>query len=376
MGYISPEGLQVLKEYKYKSGLSGYIDRVIMTPFWEWAVTLLPFWLAPNLITVWSLSHGVMAFILLVFYSPDLESEIPQWVFPVVIYCLFMYQTLDAVDGKQARRTGCSSPLGQLFDHGCDAQCCYMMGIFVNTIIRAGSTWASYMVFCLHIVPFFAVNWEETQTHVFRFGLIGVTEGQFLIMFVALLPAIFGSDFWAFSIFGLPLYCVPLIVACFAVPYTVVDSYAHASAHWKKEKIDPSEGQASFFLFLFFMGLATTWIYFSTASIYLTHCVLTLSTIGLVFCYLVTRLIVCSVTRTHYSHFHKILFPFPFVVLNAAFKHFYGIQVMPELLVLYAYFLFAVVLYCHYVHSVITEITTFLGIECFRIVPKLPQKQQ
>jgi len=28
---------------------------------------------------------------------------------------------MDAVDGKQARRTGTSSPLGQLFDHGCDA---------------------------------------------------------------------------------------------------------------------------------------------------------------------------------------------------------------------------------------------------------------
>ena len=28
---------------------------------------------------------------------------------------------LDNVDGKQARRTGTSSPLGMLFDHGCDA---------------------------------------------------------------------------------------------------------------------------------------------------------------------------------------------------------------------------------------------------------------
>lgn len=27
-------------------------------------------------------------------------------------------QTLDAIDGKQARRTGSSSPLGELFDHG------------------------------------------------------------------------------------------------------------------------------------------------------------------------------------------------------------------------------------------------------------------
>lgn len=34
---------------------------------------------------------------------------------------LFLYQSLDAIDGKQARRTNSSSPLGELFDHGCDA---------------------------------------------------------------------------------------------------------------------------------------------------------------------------------------------------------------------------------------------------------------
>jgi phosphatidylserine synthase len=28
---------------------------------------------------------------------------------------------MDAIDGKQARRTGTSGPLGELFDHGCDA---------------------------------------------------------------------------------------------------------------------------------------------------------------------------------------------------------------------------------------------------------------
>jgi ethanolaminephosphotransferase len=29
-------------------------------------------------------------------------------------YCTFAYYTLDCMDGKQARRTGTSSPLGQL----------------------------------------------------------------------------------------------------------------------------------------------------------------------------------------------------------------------------------------------------------------------
>ena len=34
---------------------------------------------------------------------------------------LFFYQSLDAIDGKQARRTGMAGPLGEMFDHGCDA---------------------------------------------------------------------------------------------------------------------------------------------------------------------------------------------------------------------------------------------------------------
>jgi len=28
---------------------------------------------------------------------------------------------MDSIDGKQARRTNTASPLGELFDHGCDA---------------------------------------------------------------------------------------------------------------------------------------------------------------------------------------------------------------------------------------------------------------
>lgn len=31
---------------------------------------------------------------------------------------LFLYQSMDAIDGKQARRTGMAGPLGEMFDHG------------------------------------------------------------------------------------------------------------------------------------------------------------------------------------------------------------------------------------------------------------------
>lgn len=54
-------------------------------------------------------------------YSPDVKQEAPRWACGLCALGLFVYQSLDAVDGKQARRTGTSNPLGELFDHGCDS---------------------------------------------------------------------------------------------------------------------------------------------------------------------------------------------------------------------------------------------------------------
>ena len=47
--------------------------------------------------------------------------QIPGWIPVMVAVGMFIYQTLDAIDGKQARRTGSSNALGELFDHGCDS---------------------------------------------------------------------------------------------------------------------------------------------------------------------------------------------------------------------------------------------------------------
>ena len=45
-------------------------------------------------------------------------SHVPSVVWISVAVLLFLSHTLDGIDGKQARRTGTSTPLGELFDHG------------------------------------------------------------------------------------------------------------------------------------------------------------------------------------------------------------------------------------------------------------------
>lgn len=55
------------------------------------------------------------------FLNVHLFSQAPLWAYLLCAVGLFVYQSLDAIDGKQARRTNSSSPLGELFDHGCDS---------------------------------------------------------------------------------------------------------------------------------------------------------------------------------------------------------------------------------------------------------------
>ncbi len=81
-------------------------------------VEFLPLWMAPNLVTLTGMIIGIATTCILLAYCPLLEGSAPSWAYVVCGVGLFVYQTLDAIDGKQARRTGSSSPLGQLFDHG------------------------------------------------------------------------------------------------------------------------------------------------------------------------------------------------------------------------------------------------------------------
>lgn len=51
----------------------------------------------------------------------EIGKVVPSYVNFIAAVCYLAYNFLDNVDGKQARRTGSSSVLGMIFDHGCDS---------------------------------------------------------------------------------------------------------------------------------------------------------------------------------------------------------------------------------------------------------------
>ncbi len=118
---------------------------------------------------------------------------------------------LDEMDGKQARRTGNSSPLGLIFDHGVD---CFSLGVQTITYMRflqLGYTPISYI---LLIGVYSAFHFETLGEYycgtLYLPPLNGVTDGSCFIISVTLLTLLFVNNFMATPIVSIEsLVAVP-----------------------------------------------------------------------------------------------------------------------------------------------------------------------
>jgi len=74
----------------------------------------------------------------------------------------------DGVDGKQARRTNSSTPLGELFDHGLDSWACVYFVVTVYSTFGRGSTGVSvfvlYLLLWVVLFSFILSHWEKYNT--------------------------------------------------------------------------------------------------------------------------------------------------------------------------------------------------------------------
>jgi ethanolaminephosphotransferase len=105
----------------------------------------------------------------------------------------FMYIHLDALDGKQARRTGTSSPLGQLFDHGCDCiNLIFMILMFWSVFGYANGLMLPFYASLCYAV-FITTTWEEFHTGLLELDFFnGPVEGTTILSVCSLLTGIFG----------------------------------------------------------------------------------------------------------------------------------------------------------------------------------------
>ncbi|XP_030839310.1 ethanolaminephosphotransferase 1 [Strongylocentrotus purpuratus] len=387
--YLNKDHINGFDKYKYSSRDTSPVAVYVMHPFWNAVVKFYPMWLAPNLLTFVGFLFQVYLFLLLAYYDWDYYSgnrtkaeypTIPNWVWYVAAVCQFLGHTLDGTDGKQARRTGSSTPLGELFDHGSDSILCALMPLGLFSIFGkgmddyGGSSWIFFAVQWHVIGCFFVSHWEKYLTGVL-FLPWSYDFSQVSIVIVYLLTGTFGFEVWKitlpygiqFNYFFLGLVCAGAVV--FSLPqsiYNIVRSFQTGSG--KRRSL--SEAATPLISMLALFGISTFWGLFSPTDVLEYHTRIYLLAVSTVFSNITVRLIISQMSDTLacLNNFLLMLFGGAAVavcVLGIA-EH--------EVLILHGLFAIILLLHFHYLVTVVNQLSDHFNIYAFSITSRPRQK--
>ncbi|KAJ2657971.1 hypothetical protein IW148_004929 [Coemansia sp. RSA 1199] len=379
--YVTEDALKNLRNYKYRAVDKSFLTKYLYRHYWEWAVTLFPRWMAPNLITLTGLSFEVIDVALVLLIMPDLEGPGPAWLYFAFGIGMWLYSTFDNVDGKQARRTGSSSPLGELFDHGCDALNCTIAGIVEASAFGCGISWQTVTIIFMTTASFFFSTWEEYHTGVLYLGYVnGPTE---ILTFAVL--ACFASGIWGPQIWHVPAtQGLPLIGRLFPATWELMDAllaltvvamvFGHCLICCWNVYAACKEQKRSFWAtlpqlvqYFAFAVSCYVWLRNSTTILVDNHLVLFLITAGTAFGRIVSKIILAHLTEMPFPSYTVQMVP---LALGAVFSWLGLFTPRTELAFLAISSVFVVVAYLHWALVVIERFCEFLGINCLSIRPQ------
>ncbi|KAL2171145.1 hypothetical protein VTG60DRAFT_3660 [Thermothelomyces hinnuleus] len=390
---VSDEALIHLKSYKYSAVDKSPISNYILRPYWNAFVELLPLWLAPNMVTLLGFMCILFNVGLMVVMVPDLEGPAPPWVYYSFALGLFMYQTFDNVDGKQARRTGTSSGLGELFDHGIDSLNCTLASLLETAALGLGTSKSGVFTALCPCLPMFFSTWETYHTHTLYLGVInGPTEGLLLACAFMILSGYYGPGIWTeplvklfgprievLRIFGLTDetlahlsirdFWVAFIV--FSLLFTHIPFCIYHVVEARRARNLPV---APVFLEWTPMVVYTVsigaWLYSPYSTICSeNHLVLFCIIMSFVFGRMTTKMILAHLTRQPFPYWTVMLWPLVggAVLGNLPRLGLPAVSAKVEYMYLLGYLVFAAVVYFRWAWLVTTSICRFLGINCLTI---------
>ncbi|KAH9486034.1 Cholinephosphotransferase 1 [Psilocybe cubensis] len=407
--YIPQQNLENLKKYAYKGVDKSLLSGYVLNPFWTWFVTLWPLNIAPNTITLTGLSIIFLNFFTLIYYDPCYLTEKdgspdqgpPQWIYFTWGFSLFAYQTLDAIDGKQARRTGMAGPLGELFDHGCDALNTTLEVILASRALGLGRSWWTVASQIATLANFYLTTWEEYHTGQLYLGYFsGPVEGILMIVAIYIISGFYGPGFWEQGIWtftrlnhvplisrlpDLPLNESFMVFGALGLGFNIITSYMNVRRALSLKSKSSSAGHLThsttpplllLFPFLLTSILQILWLshpkfnnsYIIDSAAFVPF----LCAWGLQFAHMVGRMILAHVTKDKFPVWDWV-WVWSFLGGLDANLPLFGmspiIQRSQKHTTIFVWITLAVsfIAYARFVTLVIGDITEYLGVACFRV---------
>ncbi|XP_077283699.1 ethanolaminephosphotransferase 1-like [Arctopsyche grandis] len=378
--YLSDEQLAGFDKYKYSSMDTSPISVYIMHPFWNRLVEYMPRWVAPNLMTFAGFLLTVLNFVIVAYFDYNFVASaippanppmppLPRWLWLLIGISLFVAYTLDGIDGKQARRTKSSGPLGELFDHGLDSYAASLVPICLYSCFgqldHTIPVFRMYLVLWNILISFYLSHWEKYNTGVL-FLPWGYDFGMISSAFVFMATGIFGHQIWKTEFpFGLnsgSLFEILIHVTSFGCNIPVSMWNVHKSYRDKTGK-DHSIWEAirPLWALLSIMVLTTTWIILSPNDMLNYDPRVVYTIVATLFSNVTTRLIVAQMSNTRCEVVNKLVLPFALAIFIAL-----KIPRM-ELFVLYSICLFVLAMHLHYGTCLVRQMCRHFKVDCFKI---------
>ncbi|XP_022224622.1 cholinephosphotransferase 1 isoform X1 [Drosophila obscura] len=364
---LSAQQLRKLSEHKYSCFSASLLDPLLQ-PWWNWLVSQTPLWLAPNLITIVGLVLNIVTTLILICYSPNGVEAPPRWTCALCALGLFVYQSLDSIDGKQARRTNTSSPLGELFDHGCDSISTVFVALSACISCQLGHypNWLFFQCFCA-IALFYCAHWQTYVSGTMRFGRIDVTEAQFSIIAIHLVSAILGPEFWLtkIGIGDIQLWYGPAIttIVCGLLSLTYVFSVIKAGGVGKNGSTVAGTSVLSPSIPLTLVVLPALIIaQKSPENLFTEHASVYIMAFGMVAAKITNKLVIAHMTKAEMEYLDWSLLGPALLFLNQYFN-----CIVPEIWLLWFTLLWGIQDLLRYCSQVCLEICQHLRINLFRI---------
>ncbi|KAJ1846544.1 hypothetical protein LPJ57_008998 [Coemansia sp. RSA 486] len=385
--YIPQNYLPNLKKYKYQAIDKSLISKYVLAEYWNQLVKIFPLTMAANMVTLLGSLHVIVAVVLNQIYAPNLVETCPSWVYFAYSACIWIYGSFDAVDGKQARRTGTASPLGELFDHGCDSLVVSLIMILFASTCQLGETWWTVALVFFALTNFYMSTMEEYHTHILFLGYFsGPVEGIISFSLSTLATGILGPEFWANSAYSLlplpaavidklpPLTIGQSVIAGMGIVLvpTVFASFSNIAKACREQKKSVIGAFADAIPFFASIASCTVWLH-ASPEIRTQHLVVFLMFVGFAFSYIVGRVIVAHVTGAPFPKLNRMHIPIFFGTANAIAPSI-GLAKMfdgpNELVLIWICLGYTAIQYTHFALEVIDTICSYLDINCLTIKKK------
>jgi len=205
-------------------------DRSILLPYYRRFMVdpLLPFIpakLSPNAIThLGHLVNLIGTATLLMLYPKS------GWPYFTAAIAVNLYMWCDNADGAHARRTKQCSPFGEFLDHGLDQfNTVYIAYLSAMGLGASAFGWVALAL----LIPGAAVvtYWEQSNTGVFRVGLLNQVESVLVLSVTLTISGIFGSDVWGLAVYrSVTLRDLMIVWACGTILFGMARNLVRVAA--------------------------------------------------------------------------------------------------------------------------------------------------